>query len=150
MEPILVEQHLAPVRRAQIERLHLDDRVRGTDLDAQLAELARVQLEREGLRIVALLALEHLDLDHRRRADELAQAAADAVLFPGVLVVGEGEQAAEPIRRRPRDRRVVYGHGLPEQVEGRDPHAMEDGHADGERLGERTLVHIRHAAPSRR
>ena len=47
VQPILVEQHLAAVGRRQVERLHHDDRVGRADLDAQLAELAGVELERE-------------------------------------------------------------------------------------------------------
>ena len=83
-----------------VERLHHDDGVGRADLHAQLAELAGVELEREGLRVVPLLRLEHLDLDHLRRADELAEPAADAVLLAGLLVVGEREQAAEAVRDR--------------------------------------------------
>ena len=66
VEAVLVEQQLAAVGRGQVERLHHDDGVGGADLDAQLAELARVELEREGLGVVPLLRLEHLDLDHLR------------------------------------------------------------------------------------
>src|SRR5882724_6381905 len=86
MQPVLVEQEVAAVGGGDIEGLHHDDGVGRADLDAELAELARVELERERLGVVALLLLEHLDLDDLGRADVLAEAAADAVLLARLLV----------------------------------------------------------------
>ena len=127
VQPVLVEQHLAAIGGRHVERLHHDDGVGRADLHAQLAELAGVELEGEGLGVVALLALQHLDLDHRRRADELAQPAADAGFLAGLRVVDERQQAAIAIGIRALLVRIVHGHRLAEQVEERDPHRLRDG-----------------------
>src|SRR6202008_2927888 len=95
VESILVEQEVAAIRGGQVERLQHDDRVGRAHLDAQLAELARVELEREGLGVVPLLGLQHLDLDDLRRTDVLAEATADAGLFAAVLLVYQREDAPE-------------------------------------------------------
>src|SRR6185503_11768159 len=118
--------------------------VGGAHLHAQLAELAGVELEREGLGVVSLLTLEHLDFDHRGWADELAQPAADAGFLAGVLLVDEGEQAAVAIRIGPLLVRIVHGHRLAEQVEQRHPHRLRDRANDEQRAG------VRSHRPSRR
>src|SRR5262249_36325877 len=94
VEAVLVEEEVPAVGRGQIEGPEHDDRVGRTDLDAELAELARVELEGEELRVVPLLRFQHLNLDHLGRADELAEAAADAVLLAGLRVVGERQDPA--------------------------------------------------------
>src|SRR5207253_1073205 len=104
-----------------------DDGGGGAHLHAQLAELACVELEREDLGVVPLLGLQHLDLDHLRRADVLAEAAADAVLFAAVLVVGERQDSAKAVRVDALDVRIVDGDGLAAEVLERDAHGTADG-----------------------
>src|SRR3989441_13362168 len=94
---------------------------------SQLAELAGIELEREGLRVVPLLGLEHLDLDDLRRADVLAEPAADAVLLAGLGVVGEREDPPETVGIRPLDVRIADRHRSSEQVPQRDRHRSADG-----------------------
>src|SRR2546426_186069 len=127
VEPILVEQEVAAVRRGEIERLQHDDRVGRTHLHAQLAELARVELEREDLRVVPLGSLEHLDLDDLGRADVLAEPAANAILLAGLGVVGEREDPAEAVGVRPLDVGIVDRHRLAEEIPQRDTHRPADG-----------------------
>ena len=131
VQAILVEQELAPVRGGEIERLHHDDRVGRTDLHAELAELAGVKLEREALRVVPSLRLEHLDLDDLRRADVLAQPAADAVLLAALLVVGQRQHAAEAIRVRAHDVGVLDRDRPAQEIAQRRPH--RPAHGPGQR-----------------
>src|SRR5262249_50722776 len=95
VETVLVEQELAAVAGGEVECPEHDDRVGRTDLDAQLAELAGVELEREELRVVPLLGLQHLDLDDLRRANELTEPAAAPVLRSGLRIVGVGDNPPE-------------------------------------------------------
>src|SRR6185295_11085729 len=85
------------------------------------------ELQRERLRVVPLFALQHLDLDDRRRADVLAQAAADAVLLARLLVVGQREQAAIAARVLAGLVRVMDGDRLAEQVLERRAHRAQHG-----------------------
>jgi hypothetical protein len=94
VQPILVEQHLAAIGRRHVERLHHDDRVRRAHLHAELAELARVELEREVLRVVALSRLQHLDLDDRGGQTNSHSRQPMQASLAGVRFVHEREQAA--------------------------------------------------------
>src|SRR5262249_48201614 len=87
-----------------------------------LAELARVQLEREGLGEVPLLRLEHLHLDHLRRAYVLAETAPDAVLLTSLLVVGQRQHAPATIWICPLDGWIVNRDRPSDQVAEGDPH----------------------------
>src|SRR5262245_46600287 len=127
VQPILVEQHLAPIGRGQVEGLEHDDGVGRAHLYAQLAELARVQLEREGLGVVPLLRLQHLDLDHLRRTDELAEATADARLLAAVRLVDQRQDAAEAVGIDPLHRRVLHGDRLAEEVTQGHAHRLAYG-----------------------
>ena len=134
VEAVLVEQQLAPVGGRQVERLHHDDGVGRAHLHAQLAELAGVQLEGEGLGVVPLLRLEHLHLDDLRRADVLAEPAADAVLLARLLVVDEREHAAEAVGILARDVGVVHGDRLAHEVDERDAHGLDAPPGPGRHL----------------
>src|SRR3989454_2765647 len=153
VEPVLVEQEVAAVRRGEIERLQHDDRVGRTHLHAQLAELARVELQREGLREIPLFRLQHLHLDDLRRTDVLAQAAADAGLLAGLLVVDEREDPPEAVRVRALDVRILDRHRLAEEVPQRDAHRPPDGAHELPRLspeprcGPATVIRHRGLAP---
>src|SRR5882724_8648533 len=81
-------------------------------LHAELAELAGVELQGEDLGVVALLRLQHLDLDHLGRADVLAEPAADAVLLARLLVVGQSEHDPKTVGIDALHLGIVHGDGL--------------------------------------
>src|SRR5438132_11720976 len=154
MQAILVEQEIATIRRREIEGLHHDDRVGRAHLHAQLAELARVELERERLRVVPLLALQHLDLDDLRRTDVLAQTAADAGLLAGVFLVGEREDAPEAIRIWTLDVGIADRHRFAEELLQRHGHRTTDAAHELHRLSPESrrlpaLTPHEHLAPRR-
>src|SRR5262249_49259708 len=104
------------------------------------AELARVQLEGESLGEVALLRLQHLDLDHLGRADVLTEATADAVLLPRLLVVGQREDAAVAVGIHALDRPVVHGDRPADQIDQRRLHRAARGRAELDQLAPETFA----------
>src|SRR5262249_36180913 len=129
----------AAIGRRHVERLHHDDGVRRAHLHAELAELAGVQLERERLGVVPLLGLEHLDLDHLGRTDVLAEPAPDAVLFAGLLVVGQRQHAAVAVRVDTLDVRIVHGDRPANEIDQGDLHRTPDGRAQIQQLAPEAL-----------
>src|SRR5262249_28430275 len=107
------------------------DGVGGTDLDAQLAVDAGVEVEHEVVGVAALLAADRrlalaarLDRDDLGGTDALALQASDARLV-AILLVEEGEAGPVALCPRTDDLRKLHRHRLAEDV----------GEARGQRAG---------------